>query len=512
MKRILLTVLFVMIALCSFVMVSSAKEAYLETIPENLLVENDTATDFIVFDDEKYYTGSGDTIDYLDLEEVAKALEALGITEDELGKKYLTKFVFPAYKDGNLITNVDINVKSRSMKWTKYFAGVCGYVVFPSAMTKTNDMNQVVGQLRGIDFGENSQLTVIPTHFANQATKLKEVKNFPTEKLQAIESNAFNSTKYAFKGELIINAKTVESRAFNNAITYVTSIVFGENFKSCADQSFSIRAEETHLGTPKLERIEFKCDVTKITYTGQSYKAFYFSEVCERTQFSNLKCIVLSNPANEKSIVNGVTTFGEIAPNSKIQFYADSSKDVVYSSHSIGYDGAKISYKSFLEEGTLTGYCERCGMEDNMTVSPLFNFDGISTPEDSRIEIYVKFSANYDAIERYEKITGIRIDFGIVAAAKSLLSEKAPLDENGNAITLDVGAVVKVPVRGMEYDSYEFRIKNMSVEQTDVMLLIASYVHITDKDGKTVSVNYLQSKQVAGNDFAYISYNSYKNY
>ena len=30
--------------------------------------------------------------------------------------------------------------------------------------------------VRGIDFGENSQLTVIPYCFANKATKLKEVK------------------------------------------------------------------------------------------------------------------------------------------------------------------------------------------------------------------------------------------------------------------------------------------------------------------------------------------------
>ena len=58
MKRFILTVFFVIIMLCSLIIVSSAKEAYLEEIPENLLFENDTVTHFIVFDDEKYYLGS----------------------------------------------------------------------------------------------------------------------------------------------------------------------------------------------------------------------------------------------------------------------------------------------------------------------------------------------------------------------------------------------------------------------------------------------------------------------
>ena len=511
MKRILLTVFFVIIAISALCMASSA--ARLEKIPENLLFQNDTVTHFIVFEEEKYFLGSGDTIDYLDIEEMSADIKALGVDESEIGKKYLTKFIFPEYMNGNLITKVDVNVKGRSMKTTKYFAHVCGYVVFPSAMTKTNDMNQVVTELRGVDFGENSQLIVIPTCFAADAQKLKEVKNFPTEKLQTIESGAFNKAKYAFSGELVINAKKVEGSAFNNAITYVTSMVFGENFQSCADQSFSVRSAETGLGAPRLEHIEFKCDVTQISYAANSLKGFYFSEVCERSEFSNLKCIILSNPANKDSINDGVTTFSEIAPNSKIQFFADSTKDVVYTSHSISMDNATISYKSFLESGELTGYCERCGKGESTPTAPLFSFEGISSPENGRVEIYVLFSADYEAIERYEKLSSNTVDFGIVLGAKDLMGGKAPLDSDGNAITLENGAVIKAPaIAQTKYVSYELRITGFTVEQADIMLLVASYVHITDKDGETVSVNYLQSSQVVDNNFAYISYNNYNNF
>ena len=248
MKRILLSVFFVILALCSLAVIVSAKEAYLEEIPENLLWENDTVTHFIVFDDEKYYKSSGDTINYLNVENIEASLSDLEISSTDIGKKYLTKFVFPAYMGDTLITYVNVNSdRQHGIKVSKYFKDVCGYVVFPGTVTKTHDMNQCVSQLRGIDFGENSQLTAIPYCFASNAGKLKEVKNFPTAQLDTIGGDAFNGTRQAFRGELIINARVVEVNAFNNATTFVTSLVFGEKVETIQTQAFSVRAAETNL-------------------------------------------------------------------------------------------------------------------------------------------------------------------------------------------------------------------------------------------------------------------------
>ena len=508
MKKLLLSVFFVILALCSLVIVASAKEAYLEPIPENLLFENDTVTHFVVFDDEKYFLGSGSTIDKLDTTEIEKSLTSLGVAADEIGTKYLTKFVFPAYMDNTLITYVNVN---SSIKTSKYFKNVCGYVAFPGTMTQTHDMNDCVQQLRGIDFGKDSQLTAIPFCFASYAKKLKEVKNFPTANLQSIGGDAFTCAYYAFSGELIINAATVGAGAFNNAITFVTSLVFGESFRSASQQSFSVRSpNETNLGTPHLQRVEFKCDVTQITASG-NLKPFYFSEVTPRTEFGNLKCIILSNPANKSIITDGVTTFGEIAPNSRIQFFADSTKDVVYTSHNVSFENATVSYDSFLNEGAITGHCDRCGAAEATPAPALFEFKGLSVPINGDIEIYIGFSANYDAIEEYERITGNKVNFGIVAATQALLGNNAPLDKDGNEVKLENGAIIKAPVNNtVKYISYELRITGFTEEaHKDIMLLLASYVHITDKNGSTVSVDYLQSKQVVNNKFFYVSYNSY---
>ena len=125
MKKLLLSVFFVVLALCSLVIVASAKEAYLEPIPENLLWDGDTVTHFIVFDDEKYYLGNGSTINMLNTEEIEKSLSALGITSG-IGTTYLTKFVFPAYMGESLITYIDVN---SSIKTHTYFRNVCGYFV-----------------------------------------------------------------------------------------------------------------------------------------------------------------------------------------------------------------------------------------------------------------------------------------------------------------------------------------------------------------------------------------------
>ena len=122
MKKLLLSVFFAILALCSLVIVASAKEAYLEPIPENLLWEGDTVTHFIVFDDEKYYMGNGDTLNQLNTEKIEESLTSLGISTSDLGKTYLTKFVFPAYLGENLITYFNVNSSIKTNQYFKMFA------------------------------------------------------------------------------------------------------------------------------------------------------------------------------------------------------------------------------------------------------------------------------------------------------------------------------------------------------------------------------------------------------
>ena len=141
----------------------------------------------------------------------------------------------------------------------------------------------------------------------------------------------------------------------------------------------------------------------------------------------------------------------------------------------------------------------------------MFKFEGFSVPVNGDIEIYIGFSANYDAIADYERISGNKVNFGIVAASQAILGTSTPLDENGNAVTFENGAVIKAPVGNeVKYATYELRITGFTTEaHKDAMLLMASYVHVTNSDGETVSVDYLQTKQVKNNEFYFVSYNSF---
>ena len=498
-KKILLTLVMIAVLVCAMLCVASARDAYLEEIPEHLLFSDDTVTHFIVFDDEKYYTGNGSTLNGLNVENIESALESLNITSDMIGdgKTYLTKFVFPAYLNGTLLTYIDVNT---TIKTNKYFSNVCGYVSFPGTMTKTHDMNQRVEQLRGIDFGENSQLTVIPYCFANRATRLKEVKNFPTAKLEIIEGDAFNSAKYAFCGELVINAKTIKQSAFNNATTFVTSLIFGENVERIETQAFSVRSGETGLGSPHLEYIEFKSDVSSIVTT--SYGPFYFElGGNSRSEYTSLKCIILSHEDNKRAIANGATTFNDIAPSSYIRFLLDETKEFIYPSHEIGYENATISYESFLENGTLTGYCTRCNKAETVSTDPLFVCLGYSAPMSGEAGIAIGYLVNNVAVAKYEEITGKSITFGVYAVAQQKLGSNDIFDENGNATV----GVINADLSSYVFDAFEIKIVGFAENQKDIKLSLGAYV---TEDGKTYS--YLQSDkagELVGNYYA-VTYNS----
>ena len=500
-KKILLTLVMIAVLVCAMLCVASARDAYLEEIPEHLLFSDDTVTHFIVFDDEKYYTGSGSTLDGLNVENIESALESLNITSDMIGggKTYLTKFVFPAYLNGTLLTYINVNT---TIKTNKYFSNVCGYVSFPGTMTKTHDMNQCVEQLRGIDFGANSQLEIIPTCFANRATRLKEVKNFPTAKLTKIESDAFNSAKYAFSGELIINAQSVGEGAFNNATTYVTSLVFGENLTKLGTQSFSVRSGETGLGSPLLEYIEFKSNVAEIE--SASYGPFYFELGSNsRSEYTSLKCIIISHEDNKMAIANGATTFNDIAPSSYIRFLLNEANEFIYPSHEIGYENATISYESFLENGTLTGYCTRCNKAETVSAPAIFECLGYSAPMNGNGGIAIGFTVNNEAMAQYKAISGNEIAYGAFAVSQQRLGENNIFDENGSAVK---GAIV-ADLTSYGFSNFEIKIVGFADNQKDIMLALGGYVCVTEDDKTTYS--YMQYGTPAqGQNYRFDSYNT----
>ena len=164
-----------------------------------------------------------------------------------------------------------------------------------------------------------------------------------------------------------------------------------------------------------------------------------------------------------------------------------------------------ISYDNgFDMPGVKIVKCLDCGtIETEIQAPALFSFLGYSAPENGDSSIAMGFGLDRDAIKEYEEKAGVTLEIGVVFAGFDNLAGKQPLDENGNAITLDVGQVIKADLSGYNYHNYDFVLADIDDSIKDVKLVIAAYIY----DGE--NVKYIQengtSDTVCG-----ISYNEAK--
>ena len=70
MKKIFIALALTVILSCLLVVGVSARELYLEEIPEDLLISGDTVTHFLVIEGEEYYGGSGSTVNSFNMDKI----------------------------------------------------------------------------------------------------------------------------------------------------------------------------------------------------------------------------------------------------------------------------------------------------------------------------------------------------------------------------------------------------------------------------------------------------------
>lgn len=503
MKKIFIALALTVILSCLLVLGISAKELYLEEIPNDLKVSGDTVTHFLVIDGEEYYGGSGSTVNLFNMdkigEEIAKleaeggALHALGYKASDLGTKFLTKLVFPDTLNGTTVTYVDINC-DETFKTKTYFLN-CGYLAFPSSMTKTNDSNGCNGNIRCIDFGENSQLKSIPYCFMSSAKKLIRLKNMPGS-LETIEENAFRwcaSLEGDENKQLYISAVTVKHKAFDNAMHNVEGIIFGANVKSLATESFS----NGEVDSSHVKFIEFKCDVTSVSFPNCDEKAnsgaFYFgANSSQRRPYENLVCIILSNPAQKDC--DG-KTFVEASGQNVYFNDVGGVDDYVYTSHDIEsqnscfevctrcelvklkenptHEGATVVFKdengndfSYLSNIYVCISCPVCGFNEvSEIIDKIVTTKGYSVCEYGEAGVTHTVGINKASLAKYEKLSGEKLYYGVVAGVKrDGYSDKLVSYENGEMKTQN--NAVSVDFTGTDYEILDLKITNVNTSAT----------------------------------------------
>ena len=512
-KKIFLILAIMAMLVCLFAISVSAKDVYLEPIPDELKASNETFTHFVVFEEEKYFTGSGSTFNGLNDSVMDADMAAAGIDKSKIGTEYLTRYNFPAYMGETLITYVNLN----SMKTHKYFKNVCGYIQLEGTVNKVHDMNECVSELRCIDFGENSQVTEIPVCFANWARKMASVKNLPRN-LTSIGQDAFNSCYGAFRGELYISATTIGANAFNNAISNVTHLILGPNVKTIGRQALTVLFAIQHHNEiptfyapedikPALVSIEFQCDVSQINfaYQGNNSGSFYFPATTPRSPYEKLETIILSHPNNAKYVTEGSIFNDFTADGVNILFNdSDGLDDYVTAKHNFTIlDG--ISYESYTEEGKKTMKCADCGAISYKSVAPLFTCLGYSAPEDGRGGMSISFTVNNVAIAEYEEATGEKVNYGVFAVLADVIKENDIFDADGKALA----GVIAADITDTDFDIFNLKIVGFTDKQVDIDLAMGAYVGTT-KDGKT-EYAYLQGgTPETGAKYFFASYNDVK--
>ncbi len=198
----------------------------------------------------------------------------------------------------------------------------------------------------------------------------------------------------------------------------------------------------------------------------------------------------------------------------QLQFKKGKNKDDIKIRYK-GTDGkgnTVYEYKDILDYDPVTGIVtfktkhfsdyEIFDVNEDMSciVDRLFEFKGYSLCKTSAAICY-GFDINYQVAEEYKQITGADLEFGVLFAAESLLEGKMPLDENGEAISLENGRVAQASLTGYDFQEYCFHISDITDDLADENFVVSAYA-VTNSGVVYYQENGM-SKEVSG-----ISYNA----
>ena len=167
--------------------------------------------------------------------------------------------------------------------------------------------------------------------------------------------------------------------------------------------------------------------------------------------------------------------------------------------------GTTITYVSFDTAGIKKIGCTNAGCSYGTTeeASALFTCLGYSASENGDGGIAVGYTVNKTAINTYEEIANVSLNYGVFAISQEKLGTGDVFDENGavaaNAISFDV--------TDYEYSAFVLKIVGFTDAQKDVKLAIGAYVAVNDGEKTTYSYMQDDKKGEKIGDYYFASYN-----
>ena len=259
----------------------------------------------------------------------------------------------------------------------------------------------------------------------------------------------------------------------------------------------------TYTGRTHLSFYDCTFDVSKMSLgsdgAGKGYALVYTSADCENNGTVNVyRNGSGTTPVNDDSKYAQTVT----------DFYADPNNSALGHVSEWSYNYAGDKYVSAL---TASFGCSRCGAyTEEVKIDALFTTLGYSVPTfGDQTFITVGYAINREAMGEYEAFMGTTVNFGCVVAVRDLLGlGNAPLDENGDPVTLAQGQVIKADVTADCVDRMCLKVL-LPEAHVSTALLMSAFVIETSADG--VEVSYIQDNGalVADGAFEYVSYNNF---
>lgn len=216
------------------------------------------------------------------------------------------------------------------------------------------------------------------------------------------------------------------------------------------------------------------------------------------------KFTAIQDPTCEKA---GGTYFVEISKgNGKTYTSITDFPTVIEELDALGHENKTVvAYEhGYLNEGYRKVGCTRCNQHTSEVLAPLFSTLGFSVPENGGTSISMGFLLNREAIAAYANATGKSISYGVFAVSQAKLGENDIFDErltpaNGvvNKAIDDTSDVFLIKITGFE-----------TAEQKSAKLAIGGYV--IEDNGNSKTVSYLFEDEISdGEKYLFKSFNDY---
>lgn len=446
-----------------------------------------------------YYTFEGTEATVANNNQKNCSLENVVIPEKVTfnGTEYtVTKIAEKAFGSGNK-NGGNANVKTVVVPSTVTSVGEYGFGNCPN-IEEVYCKSQKIGSRMFIDCAKLDTLTL--------------------ENTVEIGGNAFNRT--AITSVFIPSTvTTVGDYAFKECASLTKVVILGEimgkyMFYGCSSLNTLVLTEKfVTFGTSCLGNATNNAFITY--YTGTDYDRI--KTLCSSTsRFSKAKCYSYSDYVQNGytdtykliydvnlcvAAFGGVHTEPSDDGNCETEVMCSVCNEYTYKEAKEHNITESIIYSNFAKNGEYSVKCtnDGCKYGTSQTAYALFNCVGLSTPvSENRGEMVIGYTVNFEAIELYEKVMNITLDYGIFAVAKNKIEDN-DIFENGEATNGVVTATVD-----RTYVAFEFRIAGFETEEhKNAKIALGAYV--IDSKGNS---SYIQIGTPNENEkYVFVSFN-----